>query len=67
MINCCPMCGCGKLGESAIYGFECDNCGEVFETGADGELQIVGYYKWREYQELHAKQENRKNSKKTKK
>lgn len=48
MIQICPMCGCGKLNESKIYGYECDNCGEVFETGEYGEIEIVDYSKWRE-------------------
>lgn len=48
MTQICPVCGCGILNESEIYGYECDNCGEVFETGENGELETVDYSKWRE-------------------
>ena len=47
MIQICPMCGCRKLNESEIYGYECDNCGEVFKTGEYGEIEIVDYSKLR--------------------
>ena len=28
----CPLCGCGELIESDIAGYECENCGESFNT-----------------------------------
>lgn len=47
MTQICPVCGCGILNESEVYGYECDNCGEILETGENGELEIVDYSKWR--------------------
>ena len=37
------------LGSMSVHSqYECDNCGDVFETGENGELEIVDYSKWRE-------------------
>lgn len=42
----CPLCGCGELIESDIAGYECENCGESFNSDDSGELTIMGFDEW---------------------
>lgn len=42
----CPLCGCGELIESDIAGYECENCGESFNTDDSGELTIMDFDVW---------------------
>lgn len=44
----CPLCGCGKLFESFITGYECENCGETFNTDDSGEFTIIEYDEWKD-------------------
>ena len=37
----CPLCGCGKKYESFITGYECENCGETFNTDDSGEFRSL--------------------------
>lgn len=45
----CPLCGISVLEQSAIAGYECSNCGEVFVKGKDVEWEVVSYEEWRAY------------------
>ncbi len=44
----CPLCGCGKKFESFITGYECENCGETFNTDDSGEFTVIEYDEWKD-------------------
>lgn len=52
----CPICSCGPLIESKIYGYECPECGEIFAYAEDNSLQIVEFDVWKGQYDIWVKQ-----------
>ncbi|MCR5666822.1 MAG: hypothetical protein K6G01_08330 [Eubacterium sp.] len=50
----CPLCGKGKLVESKIRGYKCDNCGERFESDGNEGWNVIGYVTWKECVEKYS-------------